>query len=169
MMNSLREIKPVKLFVWAFTRHDYEVYVFGLKWASGYFIPCLIYNYWTSPVNHMHIPTPPGICLSSACHTGCQTIAKGLPNRLICQLGVNCERATAVNLPCAGCLWCHAGRVKCRLLFWFVLCGHESVKELIRAGEKCITLSEAQMEATQKPKGICEKWNHWMGLSLRGE
>lgn len=65
---------------------------------------------------------------------------------------MNCECVVAVNLLCGGCLWYHTDHVKYRLLFWFVLHGHESVKELTRAGKKGITLSKAQMEATQGPK-----------------
>lgn len=38
------------------------------------------------------------------------------------------------------------------IYFPFVLHGHEGVKDVTRAGEKCITLGEAQMEATRSPK-----------------
>lgn len=56
----------------------------------------------------------------------------------ICGLGVKCDCGTAANLLCGRCLWCHADHVKHWLLFWFVLHGHRSVKELIRAKrEEC--------------------------------
>lgn len=76
----------------------------------------------------------------------CKATAKASLNRLICQSGVNCERATAVNLLCGWCLWCHTDHVKYRLLFWFVLHVQESVKEIIRAGKTCITLKQMKAQ-----------------------
>lgn len=56
----------------------------------------------------------------------------------ICGRGVKCDCGTAANLLCGRCLWCHADHVKHWPLFRFVLHGHTSMKELIRAKrEEC--------------------------------
>lgn len=94
-------------------------------------------------------------------------MVKASLNGLICQSGVTCKCAVAVNLLCGGCLWCRTDHVKYRLLFWIVLHGHESVKELILAGKEVSPVQQGTDGSHSEPRRVCEKGNCLSGPDVQ--